>query len=890
MGNASSKPPDSRAVAGGGRLAGLGLELRARRGAGGGLGKLGKLGLELRAGGLAWREREREREMMWKVVFALTLLGEACLRPGCAKEGLAKEGLAKEGLAKEGLAKEGLAKESKGHVSVVVVGATGDLARKYLWQGFFQLYADQVSSGHSFSFYGGALSEAEKGKPALFQILKGLECPQGLSEDRCALLREQFLKLTEYWELKTAEDYGALSEEMGRRPVQEGLVEAGRLFYLSVPAFAYADVTDKINASCRPPQGVWLRVVLEKPFGHDLDSAQVLATQLEKSLKGDEMYRIDHYLGKQVVSQILPFRKQNRVLLEPIWNKHHIERIEIVLKETLDAKDGVLLPVLPGYCSARGGGGGLVLVRCSPSSLSSRPSERTPSALQLGAPHGSWGRQMSSIKLKKSLVLLTMGVPGQADQQQEGLRNKLAVFGSLQQLTKRSAVIGQYQAYSGEVQAELNDTEDHISMTPTFAGVVVHMDNAQFDGIPIFLISGKMLDERVGYARVLFKNKVFCVQSPESIHCKPRQIVFYFGHGDLKYPAILGQQEPVQTSHSTQGLEGTQRPSWPPGGFWTPLLAALAHEFPRLYPGGAANGNMLDLQARGREVAFISEAVVIPQDVGVGGGAAASESFQVMQGKFRSSDMVSAWAEELINRLATDLQEAADEARLALHHYAFPWRHTHVWMVDERCVPLTEPGSNFHSLHDRLLQSVRLPYFNAHPMPVQLNQRLCVEEDGGPLVYERDIARLVNGSSFHFILLGVGYDGHTASLFPDTPLGAHGGRLVALTESPVKPHQRMSLTLNAINQAQRVGVLVTGKGKHELIIQLSRVKDNPQKWPITGVRPTVGKLVWYIDYDALLGLNKIELMSSPQSAGAERLCCLSLLLRLQPRPFKLGHD
>ena len=62
---------------------------------------------------------------------------------------------------------------------------------------------------------------------------------------------------------------------------------------------------------------------------------------------------------------------------------------------------------------------------------------------------------------------------------------------------------------------------------------------AQYDGLPIILTSGKMLDERVGYARVLFKNEIFCVQNYKSIYCKPKQIIFYFGHGSLQYPAIL---------------------------------------------------------------------------------------------------------------------------------------------------------------------------------------------------------------------------------------------------------------------------------------------------------------------------------------------------------------
>ncbi|TMS19015.1 GDH/6PGL endoplasmic bifunctional protein [Larimichthys crocea] len=174
-------------------------------------------------------------------------------------------------------------------------------------------------------------------------------------------------------------------------------------------------------------------------------------------------------------------------------------------------------------------------------------------------------------------------------------------------------------------------------------------------------------------------------------------------------------------------------------------------------------------------------------------------------------------------------------------------------MVDERCVPLSEAESNFNTLHDHLLQHVRIPYYNIHPMPVQLNQRLCVEEDRGALLYENEIRALVNGSSFHFVLLGVGYDSHTASLFPGSKWDEHGEKLVVMTESPAKPHQRMSLTFSAINQARRVAVLVMGKGKHELVTQLSRVKDNSDKWPITGVKPASGTLVWYIDYDALLG-------------------------------------
>lgn len=187
-----------------------------------------------------------------------------------------------------------------GHVSVVIVGGTGDLAKKYLWQGFFQLYVNHVTGGNTFSFYAGGLSSVEKANPVFFEILKAVTCQNHVSQERCALLKEQFLRLSSYRQLKTLEEYQDLSKHIEERLQQEGLTEAGRLFYLSVPAFAYADIAEKINSTLRPTSGAWLRVVLEKPFGHDFRSAQVLASQLGTFLKDEEMYRIDHYLGKQV--------------------------------------------------------------------------------------------------------------------------------------------------------------------------------------------------------------------------------------------------------------------------------------------------------------------------------------------------------------------------------------------------------------------------------------------------------------------------------------------------------------------------------------------------------------------------------------------------------------
>ncbi|KFP08433.1 GDH/6PGL endoplasmic bifunctional protein, partial [Calypte anna] len=771
------------------------------------------------------------------------------------------------------------AEASQGHISVVLLGATGDLAKKYLWQGLFQLYMDQVSSGYSFTFHGAALTAVEPGQRLMFDVLKKLACPPDESPNRyespnrCAVLKDQFLKLSQYHQLKTAENYTVLNREIETLLHQEGLKEAGRIFYFSVPPFAYTEIAHHINSSCRPPPGAWLRVVLEKPFGHDLESAQQLAAELSGFFREEEMYRVDHYLGKQAVAHILPFRHQNRRFLDPIWNRHHVERVEIVLKETVDAKGRISFYEQYGVI-----------------------------------------RDVLQNHLTEALMFLTMELPDNVSRAEEVLQCKLKAFQSLQGLEKKSVVLGQYQAYTSQVQEELQKAQDYISTTPTFAGVLIHSDNPRWEGVPFLLTSGKALDERVGYVRVLFKNRAYCPQretlrDAEHSQCKAKQIIFYIGHGALNTPAVLVSRNlfrPIMPKDTWREAEGQSdlhifgQPlsdyymyspvkerdaysvlisniyhgrkdffittenllaSW---AFWTPLLSSISHLPLRLYPGGVENQHLLDFEMMSGEVAFtLAEPLLMPND------------YRTIQSKFRQNPLVSAWSEDLISQLASDIEKTASRTvvqtgqfhlalsggsspvvlfqQLARHHYAFPWKDTHIWLVDERCVPLADTESNFFTLHKHLLQRVRVPYFNIHPMPVHLNQRLCVEEDRGTELYAKEIMALVANASFDLVLLGMGTDGHTASLFPHSETGLEGAQTVVLTESPVKPHQRMSLSLPLINKARQVFVLVLGKGKHNITTLLSRVGHEPRKWPISGVSPSSGQLVWYMDYEALLG-------------------------------------
>lgn len=774
------------------------------------------------------------------------------------------------------------AQEPLGHVSVILLGATGDLARKYLWQGLFQLYVDEADRGHSLSFHGSALTATEQGQELLTKILDTLTCPRDLPPKHCADLKAQFQQRSQYRRLKTPEDYEALHGDINARLEQGSNREAGRIFYFSVPPFAYLDIARNINSSCRPGPGAWLRVVLEKPFGHDHDSAQQLAAELGGFFREEEMYRVDHYLGKQAVAQILPFRDQNRQALEPLWSRHHVERVEIVMKETLDAEG------------------------------------RTSFYEEYGVI-----RDVVQNHLTEILVLLAMELPRNTSSPEAVLQSKLQTFGALRGLQSDSAVLGQYQAYSEQVRQELQRPPGFQSLTPTFAGVVVHVDTPRWEGVPFILMAGKALDERVGYARILFRNQAHCVQSPrrwDPTHspCLPRQLVFYIGHGELGCPAVLVSRnlfQPSLPAHSWTPMDDRSdlqlfgqplahfhayRPvreqdahaalisrifhgqkdafiatdtllaSWR---FWTPLLDSLARQRPRIYLGGPDAGHLLDFELSGSQLTFCWRQ---PEQLVPGpGDAPMPKDFQVLRATYRESQLVSAWPEELIAQLAADMEAAAEQAvqragefhlalsggsspialfqRLATRQPGFPWAHTHLWLVDERCVPLRDPESNFQSLQEYLLPHIRVPHYNVHPMPVHLHQRLCAEEDQGAQLYTQEIAALVANSSFDLVLLGMGTDGHTASLFPQSPAGLDGEPLVVLTHSPSRPHRRMSLSLPLINRARQVAVLVLGRMKREIALLVSRVGRQPRKWPISGVWPASGRLVWYMDYEAFLG-------------------------------------
>lgn len=179
----------------------------------------------------------------------------------------------------------------------------------------------------------------------------------------------------------------------------------------------------------------------------------------------------------------------------------------------------------------------------------------------------------------------------------------------------------------------------------------------------------------------------------------------------------------------------------------------------------------------------------------------------------------------------------------------FPWKRTHLWMVDERRVPPEDDRFNYKHINEILVEHSDIPKANAHPMEV-----LRTDADAA---YEKELRAALSWREkghdrLDFVLLGMGNDGHTASLFPNSPAIDVHDRLVVINSGPkVTPPDRVTMTYRTINAARFIAVLVSGDAKRAKIAELAGGKSQVKDLPIAGIRPVGGELRWYTDWAAL---------------------------------------
>jgi glucose-6-phosphate 1-dehydrogenase len=250
-----------------------------------------------------------------------------------------------------------------------------------------------------------------------------------------------------------AEDYRRLDEFL--RGLENG--PANRLYYLATAPALFPVIVDELGSNdlAASDRG-WRRVVVEKPFGHDLESGVELNEALHAVFEENQIYRIDHYLGKETAQNILYFRFLNTIF-EPIWNRNYIDHVQITVAEQVDVEHRAEYYEKAGVI-----------------------------------------RDMFQNHLLQLVTLVAMEPP--ASFNADAVRNeKVKVLKAIRSIDARDTVRGQYEGYCDLEAVPLD------SQTETFAAIKLYVDNWRWQGIPFFLRSGKAMRSKTSEIVVEFK-------------------------------------------------------------------------------------------------------------------------------------------------------------------------------------------------------------------------------------------------------------------------------------------------------------------------------------------------------------------------------------------------
>ncbi|MBU1167862.1 glucose-6-phosphate dehydrogenase [Patescibacteria group bacterium] len=364
---------------------------------------------------------------------------------------------------------------------IVIMGATGDLAQSKLYVALLDLFTKGFLPDQ-FRVIGFALDKLDD--RSFRKLVKKAIKRHDKKTSRSQI--NSFLKTLHYQTglFQDIEGFKELSDRIATIRKDECQNRLNTFFYLAVPPKFYDDIFEnlkktKLNQTAEDTQGV-TRVMIEKPFGHDLISARRLDKKLTELFTEQQIYRIDHFLAKETVQNILSFRFSN-TLFENIWNYETVDRIEIKLRE----KKGV--------------------------------EGREKFYDEVGA-----FRDVGQNHILQLLALTTMEYPGKIDP--EKVREERAeVIESLVPIEgediARQTVQGQYEGYSNQEGVKKN------SNTETFFRIKSFLNSKRWQGVPIYLESGKKMFETKTKITIYFK-KSPCLCPPEFEKPHQNRVVF----------------------------------------------------------------------------------------------------------------------------------------------------------------------------------------------------------------------------------------------------------------------------------------------------------------------------------------------------------------------------
>jgi glucose-6-phosphate 1-dehydrogenase len=364
---------------------------------------------------------------------------------------------------------------------VVIFGASGDLTKRKLLPALFHLEQSNLLP-EEFSVVGVARrplqGEFEK------DMREGILQFGGVQEGEKKL--DEFMRKVSYFAMNFDDPggYDKLKTLLGDIDQKQG-TKGNRLFYLATAPEYFAEIIEQLgqHGMAKPQQGK-VHVIIEKPFGHDLASARQLNDEVNRVFAEDQIFRIDHYLGKETVQNILVFRFANGIF-EPVWNRNYVDHVQITAAEDIGIEG------------------------------------RGPFYEKAGALRDVIQNHVMELL---SFVALEPPVSFEADAMR---REKVKVWRSIQPIHFMDTVRGQYgpgKASGKDVKGYRQEERvDPTSSTETYAALKVGIENWRWAGVPFYLRAGKRLAKRVTEITVQFKQPPQLLFKNQSGACRELQ-------------------------------------------------------------------------------------------------------------------------------------------------------------------------------------------------------------------------------------------------------------------------------------------------------------------------------------------------------------------------------